>query len=147
MPKVSCEETQRRVVLKVDSHPATLAPVRKAIEALGQRNGFDEPARNDIGLVVNEALANVMRHAYDGAQGEPIEITADCDEKCMRIEIRDWGNGVDPSELPPKKRDPLTPGGLGLICMCQMMDCCQFVRQPDGMLLRLERNKVRKAVG
>ena len=147
MPSVSCDETQRQVRLKIDSHPATLAPVRKAIEALGQRCEFDDAAQADIGLCVNEALANVMRHAYGGATDKPIEVAAECDDQAMRITIRDWGTGVNPMSLPPKQRDPLTPGGLGLICLCQMMDGCEFRPQPDGMLLTLVRNKVRKAVG
>ena len=146
MPSMSAEENHSQVRLKIDSHPANLAPVRKAIEALGQRNAFDESARNDIGLCVNEALANVIRHAYGGAENRPIEVTAECDDGCMRISIRDWGNGINPMSLPPRQRDPLTPGGLGLICMCQMMDACEFQPQPDGMLLTLVRQKRRKAV-
>ena len=147
MPSVSCDQSARQVKLKIDSHPANIAPVRKALEELGQRCGFDEQAVNDIGLCVNEALANVMRHAYCGCQDRPIEVKAECDESSMRIEMRDWGNGVDPSSLAPKKKDPLTPGGLGLICLCQMMDQVKYEPQGDGMLLTMVRSKSKRAAG
>ena len=54
--------------LKVDSHPANLAPVRKAIERFATDNGFDEKSVAEVGLVVNEAMANIIRHAYPGGK-------------------------------------------------------------------------------
>jgi serine/threonine-protein kinase RsbW len=125
--------------LKITSDPANLAAVRQAVEALCQRHGFDEEAYGDVGLCVNEAMANVIRHAYGGAKDRPIEINADCDKQQVRVTIRDWGNGVDPSQLPQnqKPRDPLKPGGLGLVCMREMLDRFEFHAQPDGMLLEM----------
>src|SRR4051812_49335945 len=61
-----------RIQLKITSDPANLAPVREAVEDLCERRGFDEIAVGEIGLCVNEALANVMRHAYDNATDRPI---------------------------------------------------------------------------
>jgi anti-sigma regulatory factor (Ser/Thr protein kinase) len=88
---------------------------------------------------VNEALANIMRHAYGGAKDRPIQINADPVDGSggnhIRIAIRDWGNGVNPASLPEKQYDPLTPGGLGLICMRKMMDETVYTPQPDGGML------------
>ena len=122
--------------LKVPSHPANLGPVRKAIESYASEQGFDEKAVAEIGLVVNEAMANVIRHAYDNKFDQPIHVTATMEsERELKIAIRDWGKGVDPSKLPPKQRDPLTPGGVGLICLKQWMDKVVFTPQPDGGML------------
>jgi anti-sigma regulatory factor (Ser/Thr protein kinase) len=134
------------VRLNITSDPANLAPVRKAVEDLAGASGFDASAVGDIALCVNEALANVMRHAYGGATDRPIEVAADVDERAggaMRIRIRDWGNGVNPEELPHKPHDPLTPGGLGMICLRKMMDDVHFTPQPDGMLLEMSRRRRR----
>src|SRR5215212_368596 len=60
--------------LKITSDPATLASTRRAVEMFAAQCGFDETARGEIGLVINEALANVMRHAYQGATDQPIEV-------------------------------------------------------------------------
>jgi hypothetical protein len=45
--------------LKVSSDPAMLASVRKAIESLAERMGFEQRVVSEIGLCVNEALANM----------------------------------------------------------------------------------------
>lgn len=132
--------------LNIRSDPATLAPVRHVIEGLCQRHGFDDAAIGDVGLCVNEALANVIRHAYDGATDRPIDISAECDAASITVWIRDWGKGVDPTTLPKRQPDPLKPGGLGLVCLQEMMDVVRFIRQPDGMLLEMSRNRVRADV-
>jgi len=129
-------------LLKVQSHPANLASVRKAIEAFATDQGFGEKAVAEIGLVVNEAMANVIRHAYDNKFDRPIHVSASMEGPTeLTIAIRDWGKGIDPSKLPPKPYDPLTPGGVGLICLKQWMDKVVFTPQPDGMLTTLVRHK------
>lgn len=128
------------------SHPAHLAAVRKSVERFCvTQTTLDDPAREEVGLVVNEALANVIRHAYAGATDRPVEVTAERHDGPagtvgVRLLIRDWGNGTDPAALPPKEHDPLTPGGLGMICLYQLMDEVRFDPQPaGGMLLALTR--------
>src|SRR5262249_50579153 len=117
--------TPAPIRLRIESDPANLAGARRAVESLAAQIGFDELAAGGLGLVVNEALANVMRHAYSGAKDRPIQIDAEAlDDSTggIRILIRDWGSGVNPAAHPPKKYDPLQPGGLGLVCMRQLMD-------------------------
>ena len=139
----------RRIELKVDSHPATLAPVRKAIETFATDNGFDEKSVAEIGLVVNEAMANVIRHAYASQPGRPIAVEAELvppaeaagvtaangETVALRIRLRDWGNGVDPRVAPKRGYVPGEPGGLGLVCLRQLMDHVDFAPQPDGGVL------------
>ena len=118
-------------------------PPREAVERLCRAAGFDDKAVGEVGLCVNEAHANVIRHAYDNAADKPIEIHATFDGTQVIVTIRDWGNGVNPAELPPEKHDPMTPGGLGLVCMEKMLDEARFEPQPDGMLLTLKRRRSR----
>lgn len=131
-----------RIRLKITSDPANLADVRHAVETLSAENGFDQKACDEVGLCVNEALANVIRHAYNGATDKPIDISAEVSDGQLRIAIRDWGNGVNPDDLPPKPPNPLKPGGLGLMCLKQMMSELRFKPQTDaGMLLEMTRRK------
>lgn len=133
------------IQLKIDSDPANLAVAREAVEQLCKAAGFDENAIHEVGLCVNEAHANVIRHAYDNATDRPIEISATFDGQKVIVTIRDWGNGINPAELPPGKRDPMTPGGLGLVCMEKMLDEARFEPQADGMLLTMTRRRNRAA--
>jgi len=123
--------------LHVTSDPANLAPVRRACEKFCIEHGLSPAAANDVGLCVNEAMANITRHAYGGAVDRPIDVF--CEEMPadqgggVRVSIRDWGNGVNPATLPGREPNPETPGGLGLICLRRLMDEANYVPQADGM--------------
>jgi serine/threonine-protein kinase RsbW len=133
--------------LRHTSDTAHIAGARRAIEQFAAQWGFNTAAQADIGLCVNEALANVIRHAYANSKAKPIELSgeflpaADRAPAALRVTIRDWGNGQNPASLPPKPRDPLTPGGLGLVCLQKLMDEVSYVPQPDGMLLTMVKKK------
>lgn len=142
----------RGLELRFASDPAMVAAVRRALESLSTANGFDEQSAWEVGLCVNEALANVIRHAYRGAIDRPIEVKAEYVAGRLCIDIRDWGSGENPAaraavaaraSCAAATYDPLTPGGLGLICLRQLMDRVDFFPQPDGMLLSLEKQPKR----
>ena len=126
--------------LRVSSDPANLASVRRACEGYCLRCGLDAAAAGDVGLCVNEAMANITRHAYEGATDKPVEINGWFDGSAVRITIRDWGNGKLPS--PPRlNKDPMTPGGLGMVCLLELMDEIVYTPQPDGMLVTMTKRK------
>ena len=142
------------LVLNVTSDPANLAPVRRACEAFCRRQGLDEAAAADVGLCVNEAMANVTRHAYAGATDRPIAVTVEAVDargavvadgnpaaRSVRVVVRDWGSGVNPLSGPRKPPDPLRPGGLGLVCLRQLLDELAFEPLPDGMRLVMVKRK------
>jgi anti-sigma regulatory factor (Ser/Thr protein kinase) len=141
MIRLSFHEDRRRLELHFDSDPANIAPARKAVEAFAAECAFDPKSCEEIGLAVNEALANVTRHAYCGAADQPVIVLAEAGAESLGISIRDWGNGVNPMDLPPKPVDPLQPGGLGVLCMKQLMDEVVFTGQGDGMLLSMTRRR------
>ena len=130
-----------RLEIQVESEAANIAGVRRSIERLALEVGFDAESQAGIGLCVNEALANVIRHAYGGASGNPILIEAEYVSPMIRIVIRDWGAGVNPAAAAPKPYDPLEPGGVGLICLQSLMDEVMYEPQPDGMRLTLLKQK------
>lgn len=138
----------RRLELNVTSHPSNLATVRKAIESFADANGFDAKGVAEIGLCVNEAVANIIRHAYRGNETRPVHVAAQVEDRDggrVVITLRDWGVGVDPSTLPHRPYDPLEPGGVGLICLQQWMDEVTYTKQPDGgMLTTLVRRRMRR---
>jgi anti-sigma regulatory factor (Ser/Thr protein kinase) len=133
--------TPQRIEFAIKSHPKHVADARHAIEAFAAARGFGQCAVDEIGLVLNEALANVIRHAYHGDTGRAITVGAEWDGQQIRLSVRDWGSGINPQELAPRKKDPLQPGGLGLVCLRSMMDEVVFTRQPDGMLLTMTRRR------
>jgi serine/threonine-protein kinase RsbW len=127
--------------MRINSDPAHLAPVRKAVEGFAAQNGFAQKAVHDVGLCLNEALANVMRHAYGGRKDGPIVVTAEASAAELVVRVRDWGNGIDPSTIPHEPYNPLTPGGVGLICLSELLDQMVYEPQRDGMLATLVKKR------
>jgi serine/threonine-protein kinase RsbW len=138
--RIRIEQSPAAVDAIFASDPRHLAAVRTAIEALCATGGFDAKSVGEVGLVVNEALANVIRHAYGSRTDRPIHVQAEIREEQLEIQIRDWGSGKCPSTSRKiMHTDPLTPGGLGLVCMHKLMDQVLFTPQLIGMLLTMRR--------
>lgn len=130
--------------LPLVSDPAQLAPARRAIEAFCMACGLGAEGAADVGLAVNEAVANVIRHAYGGATDRPIVVRGECEPAGgVRITIRDWGTGATPIPRRGRTYEPGTPGGLGLVCIRGLMDEATYTPQPDGMLLTLVKRRTR----
>lgn len=126
-----------RIDLKILSDPANLRDVRKQVESFAQSIGMTVQTSEDIGLTLNEALANVIRHGYGGAIDRPIEVSAEARHGEFRMSIRDWAKPFDPSKVTPRCSGELKPGGLGLLCIHKLMDNVKYERLPDGMLLTM----------
>lgn len=131
--------------IRVLSNTSEIGPARKQIEAFVRSHGFDERAAAEIGLCVNEALANIIRHAYRGKSDQRIDLTATVVGEELEIALRDWGEGIQPGPLPEHKVDPMNPGGLGLICLGRLMDHVAFTPQSPGMLLEMSKKRVKRA--
>lgn len=127
--------SSKRLQQKLTSEPSQIAPARKAVEQFAIDAGLSDKDAGEVGLAVNEALANVIRHAYAGATGRPIELIVEVNADEVVVSIRDWGHGKEPASPSDSPRDPLTPGGLGMICMKSLTDRLTYTPLADGMLL------------
>jgi len=141
---------ERPIRLTIFSSPTHLAVVRGAVEGLCRSVGFDDECVTHVVMSVDEALSNVIRHAYDGAGDQPIEIEMDWtdEQPGVRICIRDRGRAIEPGSLGPRGPGELKPGGLGLHIMTQCMDCLEYRPAEGGgtvltMIKRLEQARGR----
>src|SRR5690242_16034430 len=60
--------------LELPSNPALLCAVRGAIERLTESFGFSPEDCRAVTRAVDEALTNIIRHAYCGRADRPIEL-------------------------------------------------------------------------
>jgi anti-sigma regulatory factor (Ser/Thr protein kinase) len=123
--------------LRIDSHPANVRPARLAVEHFARSHGMSDKSCDEIGLALNEAMTNVIRHQYGGDISRPIVVRAAWAPDQLRVSIRDFGKPFNPSSLPAKPPEPGCPGGLGLLCIRRCMDDVKFEQLSDGMLLTL----------
>ena len=56
------------------SSPSHLPVVRAALEKMCELLGFDHDSAGEVVLSVDEALTNIIKHAYDGAIDKPIDV-------------------------------------------------------------------------
>ena len=131
--------------LELPSNPEILCVVRSAVMRLTEEMGF--PAKECRGLTraVDEALANIIRHAYDGRAGQPIEVL------CRRLQNRignkqragleivliDHGAAADRKKLCGRSLDDVRPGGLGVHFIEDAVDVMQYTSHAHRNQLRL----------
>lgn len=127
-------QCQHLVIMSEAKH---LPKVRQAVEAIGGLAGFCPKDCHAMALAVDEALANVIKHAYGGARDKTIEIDIQqLNQKDkssgVEIRIRDYGKTVEPSKIKSRELTDVRPGGLGVHIMKKIMDQVIYECPPDG---------------
>ncbi|MGD8626079.1 MAG: ATP-binding protein [Anaerolineae bacterium] len=111
-----------------------LATIRDFVASVGRDLGLAREMIYDLQLAVDEACANVIKHAYGGQEGK-LKVTVEPVGDTVQVIIRDWGSAFDPQAVPiPDVSAPLEDrplGGLGLFLMRQMMDRVDFEFDQD----------------
>ena len=112
--------------MEIRSDPAVLGEVRQKAECFMEEVGFSAECNARIVLAMDEALTNVIRHAYEGRTDERIEIDLCMKARTLRITIRDYGQVVHPSAIRSRDLEDVRPGGLGVHIMNECMDHVEF---------------------
>lgn len=97
--------------------------------------GFEGRDVLDLELVVTEAVSNVVRHAYGGEAGRPIELVFESGPGEVRIRLRDWGGPFVPGG------EPRDDGGRGLHLIRDLVDAVERTALEDGNVLELVKRR------
>lgn len=123
-----------------------LSAVLTAITA--ERPGADDSFRDEVVSALNEALNNIVLHAYRGVRGGRIDLTVEVNASDVEIQLCDRGRTFDPSAvaqyIEPKDGDvdvsSLREGGMGLFIIRACMDEVTYTRggsgKPNVLVLR-----------
>ena len=140
-------------VLKLDltSDPAELAKVRQVFRAWTAQHGWTEHQIADIVLALDEALSNVIRHAYDGEPNHKIEVRARALDdpvrgKGLEIRVRDFGKQVPLDKIHGRDLSDLRPGGLGVHIIRSVMASVEYFHAKGGGM-RLVMRKYQRPSG
>jgi serine/threonine-protein kinase RsbW len=110
-----------------------------------QQGGVDEQSAFQIRLAVDEAVANVIQHAYENSGGR-IEVSCWIEGGDFYVQVRDWGRPFAPEAVPqPDLSASLTQrhvGGLGLHFMRKLMDEVRFSFSDEGNDLTMVKRHV-----
>jgi anti-sigma regulatory factor (Ser/Thr protein kinase) len=136
----------KSVKMTVFSVPAHLPIVRAALEKVCELAGFEENCIGRIVLSVDEAMSNIIKHAYQGAPDQPIDVEltpmgAEAIDS-LKICLRDYGRRVDRARIKSRDLANIRPGGLGVHIMSQCMDSLEYSDAPGGGTLLMMVKKV-----
>jgi len=124
-----------REALEITSELAELKRARAFICSLCDKAAFlrlTEETVSHLQLAVTEALSNIIRHAYRGRSGQPIEIEATADAHHIGLRLCHRGEIFDPKSASPPPLDGSREGGLGLYIIEQLVDELSYSRDEHG---------------
>ena len=131
--------------LELTSNPEILSVVRSAVTCLATNMGFPDADTRALTRAVDEALANVIRHAYSNRPGQPIELlcrrvdehTENKNGPALEILLLDRGPAANCKSFCGRPLDEVRPGGLGMHFIQSGADIVQYSRHLRRNQLRL----------
>lgn len=103
--------------------------------------GLDDSTAAKVSIAVDEAVTNVIMHAYHGETEHAVELDLRFTEEALEIEIHHTGDGIreDQVLLPDPKEYVKHPrkGGLGLLLMSRFMDEVHFAQDHGRSVVRM----------
>ena len=112
------------VVKDFPAVPASVAAVRREVEAAAATCGVDEMALCDIRLAASEAATNAIIHGR-GGEGARIHVRVEYGTEELIIVVRDEGSGIKPRADSPGM-------GLGLPVISSVAKRLDIRSSPQG---------------
>lgn len=118
--------------LSITASTENLSEVRNFVAEHAKSHGFNKQQIADIRLSVDEAITNIIRHAYMGDDSNNIDIEVSLEEDQFCIHLQDTGKTfkmnkfTEPDierKIKEKKR-----GGMGLYLIHSLMDDVSYSR-------------------
>ena len=128
---------------ELNASSEVLSPFRKELRQILSAAGWEKKTSEEILLAVDEALTNIIRHAYQGRAGN-MTVSVLTDDDKVEIVLEDQGQKFDPTRVPSPELPRHRPGGLGVHFIRTIMD--QMVYEGEcsaGNRLRLIKRKTK----
>jgi len=121
-----------QVTFDMCSHPRYLPIVRATISQLAAMVGWGEAESRAITMAVDEALANVIRHAYHGRADGQIELRCRAGDDELQFRLRDTGDPPNPALICAREVGCDKIGGLGTHIIRDVMDTVSYESTEEG---------------
>lgn len=125
--------------MTLTSDPRLLGVVRGTVEQFAAALGFEDAQCRKITLAVDEALSNVIRHAYKNECNHIVQLTCQAQPEWLEFTFVDRGEPADPAKICGHPLDDVALGGRGTHLIRQIMDEVSYERLPDHNRLRLKK--------
>lgn len=125
--------------ITIASHPRWLRSVRTAVQEFVCEAGFGRRQAQAITLAVDEAVGNVIKHAYAGRTDGKLTVVLKSAPGGVEVQIRDSGRPFDPTDRQPPPPEELRAGGRGLFLIREIMDDVQYGRENGSNVFRMSK--------
>jgi anti-sigma regulatory factor (Ser/Thr protein kinase) len=116
--------------LDMPSHPRFLSVVRAAIDELSMTVGLPKEECDAVILAVDEALANIIRHAYKNRYDQKVQFDCMVSEEQMEFTLLDQGEAPDPARICAPCADEFALSGRGTHLIQAIMDGVTYGKVP-----------------
>ena len=126
--------TEQTTRLVLPSHIEAVGDAATAMTDFVQSCGIGEEAAFAIVMAVREAVTNAMVHGNQEDETRSVEVIFNCLGNALEVEVRDQGEGFDPTSV-PDPTDPaniLKTSGRGIFLMRSFMDEVEWFARPEG---------------
>ncbi|MCZ8157428.1 MAG: ATP-binding protein [Leptospira sp.] len=110
------------VRIQIPSHPRYISNTRNFFFNLALEQGYSLYDAIDLKLILGEAIANVIKHAYDGKNDRPIFIDFYFERDRLEIKIRDYGIKTQPKDIKSFDLSDYRENGIGIFLIKQLTD-------------------------
>lgn len=136
--------------LRVPADMKYLADLREFVVTIGRKNGFDDKVIGSLKLATDEAVTNIIRHAYRDTPGRGfVTMRAIIKTTSLTIVLIDQGRTFDPRNAKaPDMKEYIKigkKGGLGIFMLQKLMDEIDYQVTSEGNELRLVKYRTAKS--
>lgn len=136
-------KTTYQINISASTH--NLSDVRDFITGHAESYGFKPNQIDDIRLAVDEAVTNIIKHAYQGDTSQEINITLKLNNEQLCILLTDTGNTFEfeAYQLPDIKKqiEKKKRGGMGVYLIHSLMDNVSYSRQGQKNKMTMCKNR------
>ena len=112
--------------ITIPSHPKFLSVTRAVTGRIGELYEVAEETIEEIKLAVDEACANVIKHAYKGDTSKKIVLKYSVTRDAFTVIIEDSGITACKGMIKGRNLDDVRPGGLGVHFIKKVFDTFEF---------------------
>lgn len=118
-----------------------LCGIRETVRDICADLGYPGADIDCITLAIDEACANVIRHAYKDCEGGKFILEVYRDVTAAVFKLQDFADPVDKDCFRIPEENLLKPGGLGLSLIHKVMDSVTLLPPPPNVGNLLEMRK------
>lgn len=132
---------------RLPSDPVFLPMVRGTVERLCAVFGWNESEARAITLALDEAITNVIRHAYHNRPDQMIAVCCEEKDGVLEFVVSDTGDAPDPAKICARARESQAAGGMGTHIIRDVMDTVDYRRSGTTNQLVMTKRMKAKSEG